>query len=155
MIMLQRFIWNSHKNSYLITMELLLLRSHEVGCGCDSCWRSASASHGCWFPILRASAFSTQTSTCGMCQDAARLKGGQLLSLTQSPFLHVGWVWIYTCPEHMFCPEPGENSTWLWGPYCVFSLARALLCSAFGGSRAADHGMFQWIAHCPLKKSLK
>lgn len=39
MIMLQRFIWNSHKNSYLITNELLILGSHEVRCGCDSSWR--------------------------------------------------------------------------------------------------------------------
>lgn len=39
MIMLQRFIWNSHKNSCLITMELLLPHSREVGCGCDPCRR--------------------------------------------------------------------------------------------------------------------
>lgn len=47
MIMLQRFIWNSHKNSYSITMELLLPHSREVGCSCDSCRRI-----GLWQPWL-------------------------------------------------------------------------------------------------------
>lgn len=50
-----------------------------------------------------------------------------------------------------FCPEPGMNSAQQWALQCRFSLVRALLCSAFGGSRAAHHGMIKWIAHCPLK----
>lgn len=64
MKMLQRFIWNSHKNSYLITMELLLFHSHGGGCGVILAAGSASASHGCLFMILWASAHGAVTAGC-------------------------------------------------------------------------------------------